>query len=205
MIPELRILSYVLLVVSVYLVADMRFYLAVGILMVFFLASIPRKRLAAGWLPILMLSGFTLAANIFHQPGRILVSLGALTITEQGLAVATLRTLRLLLLIAGVKLLIGGVRPEDLVRGLQTLCRPAERIGLPVRDFFHVMGLTIACFPLLRDMVRERYRSTVSVQKIRGVSARIAAIGAFLLPLFAESLLSPDAYFEEHDRSGHSL
>lgn len=98
-------------------------------------------------------------------------------------------------MIAGAKILIATSGTEEIIRGLWKLLRPFERLGLPVKDFFHTMGLTLKCFPILKDRVYNNYQEQVVSADIRGVRNRARAVSLFLLPLFTESIKQPEKFF----------
>ncbi len=193
--PEIKILLYVALAASLFLFEDLRFYIGTcAVLCVLFL-RVPFKRLKAGWVPITLFLVFTFLSNLFYRHGRIVFSSGGLVITSEGIESAVLKTLRLLIMIGGVKVLMAASKAEEIVDGLGNLLSPLERIGVPVKDFFHTMALTVRCFPALKEKAAETYRKTRSLSDERGFSARVKAVSAFLMPMFVESIRTPEAFF----------
>jgi energy-coupling factor transporter transmembrane protein EcfT len=171
-------------------------YLVLAGLMFFLLLFLPARRLAAGWLPITLFLFFTFLSNLFNHHGRIFFGIGSFFVTDEGLTIASFRTLRLLLMIAGLKVLMSGTPTEALIASLGRIFGPLEKTGLPVKDFVHVLGLTLTCFPLLKDRAMELYRSQASSIKGLGLRQRIAFIAGFMLPLFVESIRNPETFFE---------
>jgi len=100
-------------------------------------------------------------------------------------------------MIAGAKILMATSKTEDIIHGLWRLLSPFERVGLPVKDFFYMMGLTLKCFPILKDMLYENYRENITSANINGIWNRAKAVSMFLLPMFVESLQSPEKFFLE--------
>jgi energy-coupling factor transporter transmembrane protein EcfT len=74
---------------------------------------------------------------------------------------------------------------------------PLERLGLPVKDFFHTMGLTLQCFPVLKNMAAQTYREETRNADIRGFWDKAKVVSSFLLPLFVRSVQSPELFFDE--------
>ncbi len=132
-----------------------------------------------------------------NQHGKILFSAGPVVITDEGLDIAAIRTLRVLFMIFGAKVLIATSKTEEIIHGLWRLLSPFERTGLPVKDFFYMMGLTLKCFPVLKDMLYENYREHIISANIKGVWNRAKAVSMFLLPMFVESMQSPEKFFIE--------
>jgi len=95
-------------------------------------------------------------------------------------------------------------KSEETIGGLGRLLGPLERIGLPVTDFFETMGLTVKCFPVLKDMAMETYRENMKTADAKGFWGRARVISSFLLPMFVKSLKSPELFFEGESRNAGS-
>lgn len=200
--PEIKILFYLLFVLFLYLIRNPVYLVALSVPVIFFMLRIPFKRLKAGWIPITLFLFFTLVSNLLNQHGRILASAGPFFITEEGLNAASLRTLRLFLMIGGLKALMAGTETEALVGGLGRLFMPLEKLGLPVRDFVHTMGLTLRCFPVLTEMGAKLYREQSELNEVRGFSGRVKVVSSFMVPMFVRSVLSPEIFFEKGETDG---
>ncbi len=124
---------------------------------------------------------------------------GPVVITEEGLVIASIRTLRLFFMIAGVKILMAFTKTEDLVKALGRLLSPLEKLRLPVKDFFHTMGLTMRCFPVLKNMASETYREKMKKEDIGGFWDRAKMVSMFLIPMFIKSIQSPENFFDKKD------
>jgi energy-coupling factor transport system permease protein len=120
-------------------------------------------------------------------------------ITEEGLNIAAIRTLRVLYMIAGAKILIASSKTEEIIHGLWRLLGPFERLGLPIKDYFHTMGLTLKCFPVLKNMLHENYKAHITSASISGIWNRAKAVSMFLLPMFVESIQYPEKFFIEQE------
>ncbi len=194
--PELKIIFYFLCVVLLFVLESMTLYLcALGALVLFFF-RMPLKAVKSGWLPISIFLLFTFLSNVIGRHGRVVFSAWFFLITDEGLRIAALRTLRVFLMIGGAKVLMAAARPEEMVDGLERLFRPLEKAGLPVKDFFHTMGLTIKCFPVLKNMASEAYRENMVSSNVTGFWGRARVVSSCLMPLFVKSLQSPESFFE---------
>lgn len=183
------------------MVKDLTGYLIILGALCFFFLRLPFRTLKAGWLPISLFLIFTFMSNVIGRHGRVLLPAGFFTVTDEGLQIAALRTTRLFLMIGSAKVLMASAKAEDMVSALGRLFGPFERVGVPVKDFFHTMGLTVKCFPVLKNMAAEAYRKNVEKSEVRGFWGRARVISAFLMPLFVESLQSPESFFEGDDLS----
>lgn len=163
--------------------------------------KVPSRAVKSGWIPISIFLVFTFVSNILNQHGRILFLAGPVIITDEGLNIAGIRTLRILFMIAGAKILIATSKTEDIIHGLWRLLSPFEKLGLPVKDYFHTMGLTLKCFPVLKDMLYENYRDQITSANIKGIWNRARAVSMFLLPMFIESIQYPEKLFIEQKQN----
>jgi energy-coupling factor transporter transmembrane protein EcfT len=79
------------------------------------------------------------------------------------------------------------------------LLGPCEKGGVPVKDFFHTMGLTLQCFPILQDMINAQYRKNRSGVSTGSIWNKTRMLAQFLLPLFVASIQSPESFFEKNE------
>ena len=200
MLPELKILFYVIFVILVSAVSSLKAYVVIFFIICLLLLKVPFRAVKSGWIPISIFLAFTFISNVLNQHGKIVFLAGTVMITEEGLTLAAIRTLRVLFMIAGAKVLIATSKTEEIIHGLWRLLNPFERAGLPVKDFFYMTGLTLKCFPILKNMLYENYQQNIKSADIRGIWNRAKAVSMFLLPMFAESLQSPEKFFIEPEQ-----
>jgi energy-coupling factor transport system permease protein len=160
----------------------------------------PFKSLKSGWIPISLFLLFTFISNILFQHGRILYSKGPLIITDEGLNIAVIRTMRVFFMIAGAKILTATTQIELLVGAFSKILKPLERLGIPVVEFFSTMGLTLKSLPKLKDQITMTYREKVKEGNITGFWNRAKVISMFLIPLLVKSIQSPEIFFEQDSR-----
>jgi len=203
--PELKILLYVTFIIALFVAQDLRVYLAAGVVLGLLFTRLPLKTLKSGWLPISIFLLFTFFSNVLGRQGRIVLSFGPVILTDEGVHIAVLRTLRVFFMIGGAKVLMSSMKTEEIVNALGRIFGPFEKFGVPVSDFFHTMGLTLKCFPVLKDMASAAYRENVKTSDLRGFRARARLLATFLLPLFLKSLQSPEAFFEGGDPAAAQL
>lgn len=202
--PEVKIVLYILFVILLFLVTDLTVYLAVLVALSLLLLRLPFRKLKAGWIPISIFLSYTFISNAVGRAGKILFAWGPVTITDGGFHIAAVRTLRVLFMIGGAKIMMASAGSQETIEGFGKLLRPLEKTGLPVRDFFETMGLTVKCFPALKDMAVETYRENLKMADARGFWAKTKVISAFLLPMFVKSLRSPEAFFEGGSRGSEA-
>jgi energy-coupling factor transport system permease protein len=170
------------------------------LLLAAFFTRVPFRTLKSGWIPISIFLCFTFLSNVLGREGKVLFSSGAFMITQEGIEIASLRTLRVLLMIGGAKILMSSANADDVIRGLGRLLSPLEKVGLPVKDFFHTMGLTMKCFPVLKEMAAETYREKVKTAAAKGFWDKARVVASFLMPMFVKSIRTPEVFFERTKR-----
>ena len=195
--PELKIIFYCLFVALLFVFDNLPAYLCAFAMLSLFFLRMPLKTLKSGWLPISIFLLFTFMSNAIGRHGRVVFSAGVFMITDEGIHIAAVRTIRVFLMIGGAKVLMSVTKAEEMIDGLGMLFGPLERVGLPARDFFHTMGLTMKCFPVLKNMVSEAYRENMRTRHIAGFWARARVASSFLMPLFVKSLQYPESFFEK--------
>jgi len=170
-----------------------------------FLLRIPFKSLKSGWLPISFFLIFTFISNLFFNHGKILYSIDSILITEEGLRLASVRTMRIFLMVAGAKILTASTPLEVLIAALAKTLRPLEKMGLPLNDFFETTSLTLRCFPRLKEYLSENYRNHRDTAGNKGFFRNAAIISSFLLPMFVQSMQKPEMFFREHGNEKKEL
>ncbi|MDP3048040.1 MAG: energy-coupling factor transporter transmembrane component T [Thermodesulfovibrionales bacterium] len=201
---EFKIILYVVFIVSLFLIHDLSVYIIILIALSLLLLRIPFASLKRGWLPISLFLAFTFMSNVFFSHGKILYNLGPIVITAEGMHIATLRTLRIFFMVAGAKILTASTPLDVLVAGLGNILKPLEKTGLPLNDFFETMGLTLKCFPKLKDYMAENYRNHKNKEENRGFFGNARVISLFLLPMFIQSIQNPEVFFRENSKSEKS-
>lgn len=201
MFPELKIILYVVFIVSLFLIQDLSSYILILIALSILLLRIPLASLKRGWLSTSLFLAFTFMSNVFFSHGRILYNLGPIVITAEGMHIATLRTLRIFFMVAGAKILTASTPLDVLVAGLGNILKPLEKTGLPFNDFFETMELTLKCFPKLKDYLAENYRNYKKNSESKGFWGRVNMVSSFLLPMFIQSIKSPEMFFQEQEET----
>jgi energy-coupling factor transport system permease protein len=187
---------YLSLSLSLFLVPDIRYQAGLAGAVTIGLAAIPFRKTRAGVVPIALLLVFTFIGNLLFHPGRILWASGVFSITAEGLSSAGIRVLRLYAMIYGAKILTAALPLEELLASAGRLLGPLERVGIPVKDFFSVMALTVKVFPPLTKRFLEALRAS-QAEPAAGLRQRAAVLAGFMVPFFTESLRCPERFFED--------
>jgi len=184
-----KILLYIAFTISLFLVEKTEAALCLlSLSLVVFL--VPRMR--GGIIPITIFLLTTFLGNLFFYPGRVLMEIGPLNITDGSLRIALVRTARVSALIAGAKLLTLKTPLEEILGTLKRFFLPLERIKIPVNEFFETASLTLRLLPGIRARALKSYREGMNSAAGKGFVSSIRVIVTLMLPLMIKTIQSPE-------------
>ncbi len=187
--PRVKIITAFVYLIMIFFVRDLIGYLFVtAVLAVVIAASkVPVRFIARGMRPILFILLFTFLINIFMYRGTVLLHLGPLSITDNGLKQAVFIAMRLILLIFGTSLLTYTTKPMALTDGIESLLRPLGKIGVPAHEIAMMMSIALRFIPTLL----EETDKIMKAQQARGADfesgnlfQRAKSLIPILIPLF---------------------
>ncbi|MBR2778625.1 MAG: energy-coupling factor transporter transmembrane protein EcfT [Firmicutes bacterium] len=190
--PRVKIVAAFVYLVMIFFVRDFIGYLFVGAVLaaVIIASGVPLRFIARGMRPIMFILLFTFLINIFMYRGAVLVRLGPLSITDNGLKQAVFIALRLVLLIFGTSLLTYTTKPMALTDGIESLLRPLRRIGVPAHEIAMMMSIALRFIPTLL----EETDKIMKAQQARGADfesgnlfQRAKSLIPLLIPLFVNA------------------
>jgi energy-coupling factor transport system permease protein len=187
----------VIFVAGLFFLDNPVFYWIIFAVICLLLFTIPMKILKKGWIPISLFLTFTFFSNLLFRHGKVLCTAGPLIVTSEGLTDASVKTIKILFMIAGAKLMTGTTSVESLARAFGRLLKPLQHAGIPVNEFISTMGLTLKSLPVIREQFLTMYRVRMQQGSIRGFRNRARVVSAFLMPLFVKSIQTPEQFFEK--------
>lgn len=189
--PRLKILATFAYIISLFLVKNFTGFLTevVFLGLVIVLSKVPMRFIVKGLKPIILIIVFTFTINMFMTKGKILVELGFLTITEEGLYNAFFMGIRLILLIIGSSLLTLTTKPISLTDGIERLLGPFRKVGLPAHELAMMMTIALRFIPTLL----EETDKIMKAQMARGAdfeSGNLVRRAKSLIPLLVPLFIS---------------
>jgi energy-coupling factor transport system permease protein len=187
-----KIIATLLFIVELFIVDNfIGFVLAAAALgAVILLSKVPFSYIVRGLKPIIMILCFTFALNMFMIDGTVLVRLGFLKITEEGLRMAVFMAVRLILLLLGSSMLTLCTRPLSLTDGIERLLAPMKKIGVPAHEIAMMMTIALRFIPTLL----EETDKIMKAQQARGADfesgnliQRAKSLVPILVPLFVSA------------------
>jgi len=151
--PRTKIISTILLISSIFLAEN---YQAYSVVVVFIglciaLGGIPLVMIFRSLKPLWLIIILTLLIHIFTTTGIIIYTLGPLTVTQEGLRLGFLMSIRLVFLIIVSSLLTFTTSPVALTDGIERLLKPFKAIGLPAHELAMMMTIALRFIPTLLE------------------------------------------------------
>lgn len=196
--PRTKLILTVVYIVALFLAENWLSYLVMMVFLVscIKISSIPPKSIVRGMKPLVFILMFTAILNLFYTDGGIvLVRLGSLAITTEGLKRAFFMIWRIMMLISGTFLLTYTTSPISLTDGLERLLNPLKKIHVPVHELAMMMSIALRFIPTLI----EETDKIMNAQKARGadfengsIIDRAKALVPVLVPLFISAFRRAD-------------
>lgn len=169
----------------------------------------PSIDIRKGIFPISLFILFTFSSNIFYGSGQVLFSISSLHVTDGGLSVAVVRSLRVLELIYAARILGALVPISEMTTAMSIIFQPLGKTGLPVNEFFNILRLTLHCLPKIKSRVQQEcdryidyaYNGTRITGVAKAASLSRVFIPEILVPFFIDSIMHPEQYFENKDEN----
>jgi len=195
--PRTKVLGTVFYIVGLFLVHSLMGFAvaAICLLLLIKTSKIPLWFIVRGQKSIAMLLLFTVVLNMFMVKGDVLIGIGFLKITYQGLYTAIFMGLRLIMLVIGCSMMTLTTTPLQLTDGLERLLRPLKKIKVPVHDIAMMMSIALRFIPILM----EETDKIMKAQSARGADfetgslfRRAKSLIPVLVPLFISAFRRAD-------------
>ena len=190
--PRVKIVLTISYIIMLFLVKNaLGFLVAIAFLVsIIFTAKIPMKSIYRSVKPILPLILFTSLLNMFFITGTPIFEWWIIVITQEGLRLAIVMSVRIVCLIIGSSLLTYTTSPIALTDAIERLLKPLNYIKFPVHEMAMMMTIALRFIPTLI----EETDKIMSAQKARGADLetgglikRAKALIPILIPLFVSA------------------
>ena len=191
--PRVKIVCTVLYLVSLFTFQNLIGYVVSTIFLfsVIRLSKVPFQYMMRGLKPVIMLLMITVAFNLFLTPGgAVLIRVGFLKVTEQGLRTAVFMAVRLIYLIMGSSLMTLTTTPNELTDAIESLLRPLNRVGVPVHEVAMIMSIALRFIPILleeTDKIMKAQTARGADMESGNIIQRAKAMVPILVPLFVSA------------------
>lgn len=195
--PRVKIIVTFIFIITLFIINKFPAYLVVLLFigLIVKMSNVPAKLILKGLKPIFLIIMITFFINLFMTPGEVLLQLGPLDITKEGLRQAGFMALRLILLIMGTSMLTLTTSPILLTDGIESLLNPFKKLGLPAHELAMMMTIALRFIPTLM----EETEKIMQAQKARGadfesgnIVKRAKSLVPLLVPLFVSAFRRAD-------------
>jgi energy-coupling factor transport system permease protein len=170
------------------------------------LSQVPVRQSLKGLKPLMFLLAFTTLLNLFLIPGRILVELGPVAITVEGLQTGIKIFFRLCILVIIASLMTLTTTPMSMTDGLERMMNPLKRLRVPVHEIAMMMSIALRFIPTLL----EETERIMKAQASRGADfdtgnlfKRVRSFVPVLVPLFVSAFKRADELAEAMESRGY--
>ncbi len=153
--------------------------------------QIPLRYYWQGLKPFIWLLCIIALLQILFIQGQVLLDLGLINISREGMDQAGSFMWRILLVLFLAQWLTFTTTLSDLTKGLEYLLNPLKRIGLPVHELVMIMTIALSFFPILLQEGERIHKAQLS----RGADIKNAPwrhkwriMVSLLVPLFLQSV-----------------
>lgn len=195
--PRIKIIIISLFIASLFFINSFTPYIFIlgFILLVIKISKVPLKFILKGIRPLFFIILITFTINVFMTKGEVLLELGPLAVTKEGLYQAIFMALRLVFLITGTSLLTLTTSPIVLTDGIEKLLSPFKKVGLPAHELAMMMTIALRFIPTLL----EETDKIMKAQMARGadfesgnILRRAKNLVPLLVPLFINAFRRAD-------------
>ncbi len=150
--PRVKFIGTLVYIVSLFLFKSWGYILGTLFLgAAIWISKVPFKFMVKGLKSILVLLFITLFFNMIFTPGEVLIKLGFISITREGLILAGRMAIRLVYLIMGSSIMTLTTTPNQLTDALERLMKPLAVIHVPVHEISMMMSIALRFIPILLE------------------------------------------------------
>ena len=151
--PRVKLVATLIFIISLFLVDNFIGYLIAAAFLACMvkISRVPFRFMIKGMKSIVFLLLIAVIFNLFLTPGEPLISFWKLTVTKEGLRMASMMAVRLVFLIIGSSLMTLTTTPNNLTDGMEKLMSPLKRLHVPVHEVAMMMSIALRFIPILLE------------------------------------------------------
>lgn len=181
---RVKLLGTLLFVITLFFPKSL---LSLGIATVFLaftikLSKVPFSMMIRGVKPLFVIICFSAIINMISVGGEVLIKLGPVSITKQGLWMAFYLVIRLVYLVIGSSVMTFTTTPNQLTDRLEKGFQFLKKVHIPVHEIAMMMSIALRFIPILTEELDKIMKAQMS----RGVdfeSGNILERGKKLIPV----------------------
>ena len=151
--PRVKLGTTILFIISLFVFDGVGGYVtaALFLALVIRLSGVPFRFMVKGMKSIVFLLSITVIFNLFLTPGEPILHLWKLTVTQEGVRLAVLLSIRLGFLIIGSSVMTLTTTPNQLTDGLEKMLKPLNKVKVPVHEMAMMMSIARRFIPILME------------------------------------------------------
>ncbi|MFS0784901.1 energy-coupling factor transporter transmembrane component T [Shouchella sp. 1P09AA] len=207
---RVKLISTFLFALVLFFVTSIESILVVSLLVGLLIGSsrLPVKVIGRSLMPVVIfLLVFSLFQVVVIQEGQVLFSIGPLSITDEGVMMASLFMWRTLMLFLIAIVMTATTSSYQLTQGIESLLNPLKNLRVPVRDLATMVSISLRFIPILRDelhFVQQAQRTRGYICYKTSIKNRIKLFIPLLVPLLVRALKRAEELGEAMEARGYS-
>ena len=151
--PRVKLGTTILFIISLFVFDGVGGYVtaALFLALVIRLSGVPFRFMVKGMKSIVFLLSITVIFNLFLTPGEPILHLWKHTVTQEGVRLAVLLSIRLGFLIIGSSVMTLTTTPNQLTDGLEKMLKPLNKVKVPVHEIAMMMSIALRFIPILME------------------------------------------------------
>ncbi len=187
--PRVKLMATLVYLMSLFIMSSWTGYLlgALVLAILIRLSRVPFSFMTKGLRSILFLLLLSVSFNLFLTPGTVLLQIGFLKLTREGLRLALMMGFRLILLVLGSSLMTLTTTPNQLTDGLEKGLGFLKIIHVPVHEIAMMMSIALRFIPILveeTDKIMKAQQARGADFESGNIFQRAKAMVPILVPLF---------------------
>lgn len=149
--PRTKLFGTMVFIISLFIANHIGAYLwaAVFLIAAIRISHVPFQFMVKGLKAIVFLLLISVSFNLFLTQGEVLVKLGFLQITKEGVRIAVFMGIRLIFLVIGSSIMTLTTTPNELTDGLEKSLGFLKKVGAPVHEVSMMMSIALRFIPIL--------------------------------------------------------
>lgn len=191
--PRVKLVGVLVYVVTLFFQKSIPTYLMslLFLVAVIHISKVPFSYIVRGLKAIVIILLFSVGINMLFISGEVLVRIGAITITKEGIISALYLGSRLIMLVIGTSLLTFTTTANALTDGLDKSLGFLNKIKIPVHEISMMMSIALRFIPILT----EELDKIMKAQTARGINfetggmiKKVKNMVPIIVPLFVAAV-----------------
>ena len=190
--PRVKLVGTLCYIISLFVINNWPGYIIATafLFMVIALSRVPVKFMVRGLKAIVLLLFIAGFVNLFFTPGEVLWAWKKLSITNEGIILASTMVLRLIFLIMGSSIMTLTTTPNNLTDGLEKGLSFLKIFKVPVHEIAMMMSIALRFIPILLEETDKIMKAQIARGadfESKNIIKKAKALVPLLVPLFVSA------------------